>query len=422
MKIVHLSTYDTGGAGRAAMRLCRGLRRIGHESTLFTAARSEDDPDVTAFIPRRKNDRAAAPSPIAAVPPALLRYLRARPAGLEFFSDDRSEHGEDMLAQLPACDVVHLHWVARFLDYQSFFANVPSRKPVVWTLHDMNAFTGGCHYSGGCERYTEKCGHCPQLASTQDKDPSRQIWRRKHDGYAHLAPERFHIVTPSRWLAEQVRRSSLLGRFPVTAIPNGVSTNDYAPRDRHFARDTLGLPWDAAVLLFVAEHTDVRRKGLSLLLDALVRLNYSGKLVLVSLGSLKHIPHGRFPHVHLGTVFNERLLSLVYSAADLFVIPSLEDNLPNTVLEAMACGVPVAGFDVGGIPEMVRPGRTGMLAPPADVAGLAKVMEDMLRYEPLRRRMAETCRQVVLQEYTLEKQAIAYADIYHRLAGSEQRA
>lgn len=421
IRVLHLSTSDAGGAGRAARRLHVGLRRAGQPSTFFVAERHVEDPGVVAFDPGDGAGRGEPHPSLAKVPAALMERLRNRPANLGFFTDDRSEHGERILAQLPPADLVHLHWVSRFLDFPSFFAAVPARVPVVWTLHDMNPFTGGCHTSGGCERHRAECGACPQLASREEDDPSREIWRRKQSAYAHLRIERTRIVAPSRWMAAQARASSLLGRFRVEVIPNGVDTEVFAPRDRLAARAALGLPPDASVLLFVAEWTDVPHKGFALLLDALRRLPRRDDLVLLSLGVLRRSVDVPFRHVHAGTIDNDRRLSEVYSAADLFTIPSLADNLPNTVMESLACGTPVVGFDVGGIPDMVRPGQTGALAPAGDVDSLAAAIEGLLADAPRRREMAETCRRVATSEYSLAQQADRVAALYRSLLADRSR-
>ena len=419
MRIVHVSTSDiAGGAGRAAHRLHSGLRRIGQDSAMFVAERLSHDPTVRAWMP--SGDVAVHPgagSPLARAPRSLARYLKSRPPGSEFFSDDRHARGVDQVAQLPEADVVNLHWVARFIDHRVFFSTVPPCTPVVWTLHDMNAFTGGCHYDAGCGRYVQRCGACPQLGSDAAVDLSRHIWRRKHRSYEGIEAGRLHVVTPSRWLAGEARRSTLLGRFPVSVIPNAVDVEAFAPRDRRFARQVLGMHPDAEVVLFVADWADNRRKGLALLTEALAGLSHRSRLLLLSVGHDKSMAENpvRNARRHLGPVSNERLLSVVYSAADVFVIPSVQDNLPNTVLEAMACGTPVVGFSTGGVPDMVRPGHTGLLAPVGDGAALCQALDWLLQDEAGRSAMAANCRRIAVEEYALETQSRRYLELYRRI-------
>jgi len=314
--------------------------------------------------------------------------------------------------------VINLHWVSGLVDYRRFFAAVPEDVPVVWTLRDMNTFTGGCHYDAGCDRFVERCGACPQLGSSDDEDLSRRVWERKETLFSSLTPERLHIVTPSRWMAGEVARSSLLGdRFAVSAIPNGVNTDEFAPRDRAAARSVLGIPEESEVVLFVAYSVAPRRKGFPLLMDALRQLSNRPNLLAVSVGAGSPAADIPFPTLHLGKISQNRLLSLVYSAADVYVIPSLQDNLPSTVLESMACGTPVVGFDVGGVPEMVRPGVTGTLAPVGDVDFLAASISSLLSDPAERKAMAERCRSVVMDEYGMDSYVRGYEALYHRLVG-----
>jgi len=215
-------------------------------------------------------------------------------------------------------------------------------------------------------------------------------------------------------MLEQVKQSPLLCNFPVTMIPNGVDLEEFAPRDRRVARDILRIPDGARVVLFIADNATNRRKGFSLLTEALNGLDHQSDLFLLSVGSGKLLPSDRIPYLHLGPI-DYRWLSLVYSAADLFVIPSLQDNLPNTVLEAMACGTPVVGFAVGGIPDMVRPGITGLLVPPCDVVGLLAAILDLVHDERKRKEMSSSCRRIAVEEYSLELQARRYSEIYKSL-------
>ena len=171
-----------------------------------------------------------------------------------------------------------------------------------------------------------------------------------------------HLVGTSRWIAAEAKRSSLLRRFPSTIIPNGLDTADFSPRDKAVAREKLGVPPDAKVVLFVAESSAIKRKGFDYLSAALEKMKARSDLFLLSVGSGKpNVPD--LPQLHLGRISDDRKLSEIYSAADVFVIPSLQESFGQTVTESLACGTPVVGFNTGGIPDMVRPGITGYLAP-----------------------------------------------------------
>jgi len=317
---------------------------------------------------------------------------------------------------LPQCDVINLCWVSGLLDYRCFFPRVTSRTPVVWTLADMNAFTGGCHYDDFCGKFTGGCGACPQLGSCDADDLSAQVWRRKRDSLSRIGKERLCIVATSRWMAGEVAKSPVLSGFTARIIPCGVDQTVFTPRDSVMARSVLGLPRDARIVLFIAQQLSNRRKGFRLLLEALGAVRGIKNMALVALGidvPKRDIP---IPFFHLGTIYRDGIFSLAYNAADVFVIPSLQDNLPNTVLEALSCGTPIAGFDTGGIPDMVRPGITGSLAPAGDSAGLAHAIEELLGNDDRRREMSENCRRVAVKEYSLELQAKRYSALYEELA------
>jgi glycosyltransferase involved in cell wall biosynthesis len=419
VRITHINTFDHrgGGAARSAYRLHLGLLRIGQGSRLYVAQESPEGEEVVGYRP--------ADRPLA----RLARRWRARRMArdfaayrdtcspvLEVFSDDRSPYGAGPLTQLPAAEVVHLHWVRGFLDHTAFFAR-PRPPALVWTLHDMNPFTGGCHFNAGCEGYLRGCGACPQLGSRHPDDLSRHVWLRKQQAYSRLADDDLHLVAPSAWLQREARRSPLLGRFPTSLIPYGVDTDIFRPRGRAAAREVLGVPTDAAVVLVLASSLANPRKGMALFVEAFRRLQGLPGLFLLSAGG-DELPAPDVVHLHLGRLEQDWALVVACSAADVLVVPSLQDNLPNVVLEAMACGLPVVGFAVGGIPEMVRDGRTGLLAPPGDGAALTEAMRAVLTDPARARAMGEEARQVALAEYSLEGQARSYVRLYERLLGA----
>lgn len=416
MRISHLSTSDSsGGAARAAYRLHSGLRRLGLQSKMLVQEKKTFDPDVQRIAwPMDVRSRISRTVRRKMIAGDAKRYPN-RPRGLEMFSDDRTEHGKQVARQLPPCDVATLHWVAGFVDYRGFFASVPPALPLVWRLADMNALTGGCHYDNHCGKYVARCGACPQLNSADPRDLSHQIWQRKHESLTINRPGGMHLVATSRWIAAEAQRSSLLGKFPVTIIPNALDTNDFAPRNKQFCREMLGLPPDAQVVLFVADDTNNIRKGFGMLAEALRQMDADPRLTLLSLGVGRPEVGGALRHVHLGKVSNDRFLSAIYSAADVYVIASLQESFGQTVIESMACGTPVVGFASGGIPDMVRPGVSGELAPTGDVLSLRMAVQRVLSDEGMRLTMSENCRRIALEEYTLDVQARAYASLYASL-------
>ncbi len=418
MNITHLSTSDVkGGAAISAYRLHRGLLLAQQESSMLVLHKASQDETVVEFFPPTDlGSRIKRRFRRRAIVRDAKEYEGRKPSGYEVFSDERSPFGQSILPQIGPCDIVHLHWVASFLDYDSFFRVIPHEKPVVWTLHDMNPVTGGCHYDMECGRHQQGCHACPQLGSTHAKDLAAEIWARKLAIVSQVPLHRLCLVTPSRWLGRVAKGSRLFARFRVETIPYGIDLDAFAPRDPSVARDVLGIPRDAKVVLFVAEIVDNARKGYAQLMTALSRCSKELEgLWLLSVGHKGARGPEGMRGSHLSHIDNERFLSLVYSAADVFVIPSLQDNLPNTVLEALACGVPVVGFDVGGIPDMVREGETGRLVKRGDIDGLRRAIVELLQSLELRHGLSRKAREVAVEEYALRRQAEAYTDLYATL-------
>lgn len=418
MNILILGTYDIhGGAARAAYRLHLGLRAIGEGSRMMVGHKKSTDPDVLTLAPVGPEEAARAHAIHAAIEGDLRAYPAFDPQTSSAFHDDRSPVGEVLVRQMPAADVVNLHWVSGFVDGPSFLSSRRPGQPLVWTLHDMNAFTGGCHYAGGCRRFEDGCGACPVLGSQDPGDLSSRILRRRIAGLqaARTAGTRMHVVTPSRWLADEARRSALFRDVPVSTIPYGLETDIFTPTDRAEARRSFNLSPDLKLIVFVAHVVTDPRKGLALLDEALCRLGPQENLALLMVGL--GTPALKAPVMQLksGLVSDDATMSRLYSAADLVAVPSLEDNLPNTVLEAMASGTPVVGFRSGGIPDMIAPGENGFLAEPGDTASLAQAIGDAFS-DPVRLAgMGRAARARIEREHTLAVQAGRYRELYQSL-------
>lgn len=421
MKIVHLSWYDiNGGAARAAWRVHESLRLVDANSSMFVAARESHDPDVTQYIPGS--------GPAARLKRLLRRDLlkwqydrssRGRPAGFDDFRDDRTIFSSETGTAAPEADVYHLHQITDFVDYRASLGRLAERAPIVWTLHEMTPFTGGCHYTYGCDGFTRSCGGCPQLGSRRPQDLSHSVWRRKQSVYETIPPERLHVVGASQWIAAEAKRSTLLGRFPVSVIPYGLDTDIFKPMpEARRLLDAFGLKPSMRIVLFVTDWMSSRRKGFELLDSALGALPKGPDTALVSLGR-GDAPklQSRLPHVHLGSLTADRMIAAVYGMADLFVMPSVQDNLPNTVMEAMACGAPVVGFRVGGIPDMVRHGENGLLVPTGDVRALSEAIHTLLSDDERRICMGKAGRAIAEREYSCKLQGERYLDLYRSILG-----
>ena len=421
-RIVHMSySADEGGAARAAYRQHEALARAGLNSSMFVLRSSiQNDEHIYRFEPSPGMwSRLLHIARKVWWHASFERYSHSRPSDLEIFTGDRSPFGNEPLLAIPEADILNFHWVAQFVDYRSMLGALGRRAPMIWTLHDMNPFTGGCHYALNCDGYTRSCGACPQLGSRSQHDLSRKIWKRKWRAFQEIGHDRLHVVTPSQWLADRARESSLFSERPIRVIPYGLDTELFSPRDPQISRELLGLHSTMLTLLFVSDSVSNSRKGYKLLKRVLARLKDMDHIQLVSVGEGANDRDLQANVIHAGRIDNERLLSFIYSAADVFVIPSLADNLPNTVLESMACGTPVVGFDVGGIPEMVRPRVTGLLAPVGDCEALGEAIRSLLSDHDLRREMAENCRRIAVEKYSLEVCARAYEALYRSVLNEQ---
>lgn len=370
MRIVHLNAHGHhGGAARAALRINRALRALGGESRLLAPCINRTEPGVEA----------------AAWPPTAW-HLRIRLAldqiprwSVFNFSTTQFTTG---LAPRPgaarlyerSADLIHLHWIGK--------GTLPLRelaklhRPLVWTLHDMWPLTGGCHYDDGCGRFLTGCGFCPILRSRRGHDLSSRIFTAKAKAYAGLD---LTFVAPSRWLGKLAREAPLTHSHPVWVIPNPLDREVFAPRDWAAARARLGLDADTAVVAFLAMGGATEpRKGFDLLCAALDRLAADREnalmriCVLVIGGSISTLTATGFETRAVGHLSRDEDIAMALAAADVLVAPSRQDNLPNTVMEALACGVPCVAFDVGGLPDLIEHQVNGYLAKPFDTDDLAR--------------------------------------------------
>jgi len=420
MKVSIVTTYLHGGAARAAQRLHRAFRDAGQESTIFATAGNGDDPTVRVVGRERRR------GPVARVASYLSRrqrtnltkrYVAQGGDPNEPLRPDWAPDYRGLLRALAESDLVNLHWVAGFVDSRMVSAIANSVAPVVWTMHDMLPLTGGCHYDSGCGRYLQGCGCCPKLASTDSSDPTARTWEKKLAALAKVPNRSLHVVAPSHWLADCARNSPLFAGKDVSFIPNSIDTETFAPRDKAAARKALGISADVRAILLMSQDINTPRKGLDQFAAAFSTVSPSSvdDLLLLTVGA--GVPNLPVPmaHRHFGEIRDDRRLSEVYSAVDVFVIPSRQDNLPNTMIEAMACGTPVVGFAVGGIPDMVHPGETGILVPIGDVAGLRQAVERVLNDRDLQNRMGGRCRELVLRDCRPAVQASRYISLFQHV-------
>ncbi len=405
MKVLHINQTDIiGGAGIAAFRLHLGLRARGVDSQLLvaTSASGSDQVSIISRKPYLEHVLGKVTSRLG------LNYLNIITSGRII---DHPFHRE--------ADVLNLHNLhGGYFNYRAL-PKVTSGKSVVFTLHDMWSFTGHCAYSFDCDRWKTGCGQCPypETYPSITRDATALEWRLKNRVFEQCD---LHVVTPSRWLS-RLASESMLGRYRIHHIPNGIDLDVFRPLDSQECRSQLGIPLQAAVLLYAAASLLDTRKGADLVLSALTRLPESVKreVVLVVMGrggeSLEEDTGLRV--VDLGYVENEEIKAAAYSSADLLIFPTRADNLPLILQESLACGTPMVSFSVGGVPDMVRPDATGYLAEAENqddfAEGIIQLLEDTARREGMARR----CREIAQEEYDIGVIARKYQGLYNEIQG-----
>lgn len=411
--ILVVNTFQkTGGAARAAWRTYLGIRRERPGALYLTLLSEDQRADVAGrYQGSFKGLLAVRLSRLDRIP--MLHYPRRQhvtftPAAWPNPLRVPLTHFRPRL--------VHLHWVAASLLGIEEIARL--RVPVVWTLHDMWAFTGGCHYAGDCGGFRTRCGKCPLLASDRDQDLSRAVWRRKQRAYAK---SNMTIVAPSRWMADVARQSSLFNGRRIEVIPNGLDTEVFRPLDKAAAKAFLGIDPEQRVLLFGAEWLTDRRKGGDLLASALAQLEFACTLLTFGRGTIAFDANPNIRVHAQGPLHDEVSLAVMYSAADVFVCPSREDNLPNTVAEALACGTPCAAFAVNGVLDMITHRVNGWLAQAFDSADLATGIR-WLATHPDPEQLRRAAREKAVKEYSLEVMATRYLALYEGLLKREPGA
>jgi len=414
MRVLHFSTFDNdGGAARGSLWLHRALRAEGIDSLMMVGRKKSDDASIL---------------PLPHLADRLAAKLRGRLDAAPLLRYDKTDDAFWTLGWLPARishiveevdpDVVHLHWIgAGFLPIDALKR---IGRPLVWTLRDMWPLTGGCHYTAGCERYRQGCGACPQLGSARETDISRKLWQRKERSWAGL---NLHLAPISGWLADCVQASPLLRDFPREIVPNGLDAGKFRPTEKRLARRAWGLPADKRIVLYGAVNaTQDRRKGFPELLTALDRFGKTDKArdtLLVVFGDLEpaDMPDIGIETRYVGYVGDDDRLALLYSCADVAVMPSLQEAFGKTLIEAMACGTPVVAFASGGPLDIVDHRHNGYLAEafsPDDLAaGIAWCLERRnIGDDPGARARAK-----VEAEFDIQVVARRYAALYERSMG-----
>ncbi|MCW8922217.1 MAG: glycosyltransferase [Gammaproteobacteria bacterium] len=418
MKVAIINKWvSNGGAARAALRLYDALRINGCDVSYVVNENHSNRNDVIV-LEKRKSWREDTNEVIQS---EYINKFRTEISNT-LFSVTYNGADIDACKSVLEADIVNIHWIEYFLSIDALQSLVEMKKPIVWTLHDERAFTGGCHYSSGCEEYVnDSCFECKQLSNDEFRLANKNLLAKKtiFEG-ADLT-----IVTPSKWLAKEAGRSALFKNCPIHVIPNSIESDVFYPRDKKLAKTELGFDEDTVVLMVGAENNSEMRKGYQDLLSSLKKclsnsyfkdMCESGKVLLTLIGyGGEEICNLPIPFKQYGHISDDAQLALIYSASDMYILTSLEDNLPNALLEAMACGTPVIGYDTGGIPDIVKHGVNGIVVERGNVDSLSVSILHLVDNRELREIYSKRAARLITKHYTQEVQAKMYTDLYEEI-------
>jgi len=415
MRSLLVSTYeDIGGASLAAKRLYSGLKNIGSDAQMYVQVKTTDDPGVHTSDSRFYRSTTMLRDYTDSAPLIFYRNRQKTSWSVGWLPYNITKKIQNLDP-----DIVNFHWINGGFFPVTQIKKI--KKPMLMTLHDLWTFTGGCHYTGDCEKYRTHCGSCPQLSSMQKHDLSYYLFDRKRKC---LTSPDIEIVSPSRWLAECAGDSALLREKKIHVIPNGVDLNVYKPVNPQWAREILNLPKDKKLILFGAiGASSIPRKGFRYLQSALQNLPSSigSKCEFLTFGDTMSpvIDAYGIPHRNLGKVAGDIALSLVYSASDVYISPAIQEAFGLTVLESMACGTPVVAFDTGGAQDIIDHKSTGYLAKMCDADDLAEGIEWCLMNNENERRLSQNCRSRSISHFDINQVARQYASLYSRIVENQ---
>ena len=410
MKILIINTSDIqGGAARAAYRLHKSLLVQNIDSQMLVQNKSSDD--FTVIADTSKISRA-----INKLRPTLdsipIRFYKERTKTLFSPSWFGFNNIVDKINEINP-DIVHLHWICGSMIKIEDLVRI--KAPIVWSLHDNWAFTGGCHIMWKCEKYKNNCGSCPRLGSENENDLSRKIFNRKQKTFSKIS--NMTIIGLSEWLNECSKNSRLLKDKKHINLPNPIDTNIFKPFDKEKSRELWSLTKDKKLILFGANSaTSDINKGFKELSEAMKKLNKNDNIEFVVFGSStpKVSQNFGFKTHYLGHLHDDVSLVTLYSAVDVMVVPSLQENLSNAIMESLACRTPVVGFDIGGNSDMVEHKVNGYLAKPFDTSDLSNGIEWILNNENYDE-LCQDAREKVLREFDSKLVAKKYIELYNSI-------
>ena len=411
MKILIVNTSDIeGGAARAAYRLHKALRSQGVDSQMLVQNKSSDDYTVIVETDKVKKTLNKFRPFFDSIP---VRFYKNRTKTLFSSSWLPFSNIVNKINEINP-DIVHLHWVCDGMLKIEDLKKI--KKPIVWTLHDTWALTGGCHYNGDCYKYKRMCGACPVLSSNKEYDLSRWEWKRKYKTFKEL--NNITIVGLSRWITKLSKESGLLGAKKHINIPNPIDTNIFKPFDKERAKELWNLPKDKRLILFGAVNaTSDIRKGFNILIEALNLLKIDN-VEFVVFGSSKpqNPPNFKFKTHYVKHLKDDISLVTLYNAADVMIVPSIQEAFGQTASEAMSCGTPIVAFGATGLLDIVDHKINGYLAKPYESKDLAEGIEWVLNL-PIHDydKLCENARRKVVEEFDSKIVAKKYIDLYKEI-------
>ena len=415
MKVLIVNTSEqAGGAAVATNRLMDALNNHGVKAKMLVRDKETNDICVVGL-------KGSIGKKWHFLWERLVIFLHLHFKRNHLFELDIANSGTDItkLREFKEADIIHLHWINQgMLSLKGIHKILQSGKPVVWTMHDIWPATGICHLTLGCSAYRNICRHCKYLPGKgNENDLATKIWKRKS---LMLSQGNITFVACSKWLEQEAKSSALLCGQSITSIPNPIETRVFTPGDKTKARMAEGLPADKQLLLFVCQRVTNPNKGMSYLIEACQQLaeqrpEMKEKTGVVILGGhaeevADQLPFETYP---LGYVSDQQRMARIYQASDIFVLPSLSENLPNTIMEAMACGVPCIGFRVGGIPEEIDHQRNGFVAEYKSAEDLAHGI-DWILHQADYKALSEAAASKVRHNYTGQQIALQYTEVYQQ--------
>lgn len=398
------SNLNSGGAATSFFRLFYHLKKAGHDVNMLVMNNSSKI-DKVYNLSKSK----------VLVRKIVLRlstfYLKKK-SGLKSYFSQNIWPSNDLLKMIDRIqpDIIHLKWInSEMLSIKSISK---IKIPIVWTLADMWAFTGGCHYTNGCERYKSSCGKCPILNSKKEYDITSKLLQMKIDNFKAISC----VVGQSIWMTNQIKSSKVFSSNKVVNIPNGLDSRIFKKKDRLKARKRFKLNSSRNLLLYGAMNSQFdNRKGYDLLIDSLSKVESSFDIAIF--GTFKRQEYvddnGRTVY-ELGQIKNEYTLVEIYNAADVMVVPSREDNFPNTILESLMCSTPVVSFNIGGIPDLINHKVNGYLARPYSTDDLASGIDWILNNQNYQK-ISESARENTKAKFDINHISERYLELYNLL-------